>query len=211
MPRKTLLAPHSRRGRGSARPSPSDESGYTLIEMLIVMLVLSIVVGAITAALVFAQRTETRDANYTYAQNDARSSLDGMVNQIRQAWNIVASGPNFVDMDVNLNGSSYQVYYECDIVQTGTSYRECERLQTTTSATITSLTGAAVVVTNLTNGTIGSPVFSWGPSPIAPYYMTATINVPANDGASGGSTGTGLTHSIVFSDGALMRNLNVQN
>jgi prepilin-type N-terminal cleavage/methylation domain-containing protein len=187
------------------------ERGYTLTEMLIAMLILTVVVGGIMSALVFTQKTENRDANYTFAQNDARSQLDLMVSQIRQAWNIISSGPNFVDMDVNLNGTSYQVYYECDIAQPGTSYKECIRVQTTVGATISSLTGAPVAITNLTNGTVGNPVFSWGPSPIAPYYMTATINVPANDGLSGGSGGTGISHSIVFSDGALMRNLNVQN
>jgi hypothetical protein len=36
--------------------------------------------------------------------------------------------------------------------------------------------------------------------------MTATLSVPASGGAAGG-----LTTSVVFSDGALMRNLNVDN
>ena len=208
---QSVARPRGRRHLTSVTQRLRDEGGFTLMEMLVSMLILTVVVGAIMSALVFTQKTETRDANYTFAQNDARSQLDGMVSQIRQAWNIVSSGPNFVDMDVNLNGTSYQVYYECDIPQPGTSYNECVRVQTTVGATISTLSGAPVVLTNLTNGTVGNPVFSWGPSPIAPYYMTATINVPANDGLSGGSGGTGIHHSIVFSDGALMRNLNVQN
>ena len=55
-------------------------------------------------------------------------------------------------------------------------------------------------------GTPVSGVFSFGPDPVAPYYMTATIQVPASGGMNGG-----LTHSIMFSDGALMRNMNVGN
>ena len=63
-----------------------------------------------------------------------------------------------------------------------------------------------VVARNLLNGTTSSPVFSFGPDPNAPYYMTATLVVPASDGKA-----YGLNHSIVLSDGTLMRNLNVSN
>lgn len=38
--------------------------------------------------------------------------------------------------------------------------------------------------------------------------MTATIDVPSTDGAA---AAVSLNHTIVFSDGALMRNENVQN
>jgi hypothetical protein len=63
-----------------------------------------------------------------------------------------------------------------------------------------------VAIANLVNGTVPDPVFSFAPDPISPYYMTATIKVPASGGAA-----NGLTHSIVLSDGALMRNQNVGN
>jgi prepilin-type N-terminal cleavage/methylation domain-containing protein len=187
-----------------------DERGYTLIELLSAIVVSLIVLGAITTLLVLSQRIETRDANYTYAQDDARAGLDRMVSQIRQAWNIVSAGPNSVDMDVNLGGQPYQVYYECDIPQPGTPYNECVRLQLQVGAPLPSLAGAPVAIRELENGTATNPVFSWGPSPIAPYYMTATIDVPASDGGTT-KDGLGFSHTIVISDGALMRNENIQN
>jgi hypothetical protein len=49
-------------------------------------------------------------------------------------------------------------------------------------------------------------VFSFEPDSVAPYYMTATVQVPASAGTTGG-----LSHTITFSDGALMRNENVGN
>ncbi len=80
------------------------------------------------------------------------------------------------------------------------------RAQSAAGSALPALSSAGVAITDLTNGTVSSPVFSFGPDPVAPYYMTATISVPASDGAAGG-----LAHSIVFSDGALMRNQNVGN
>jgi hypothetical protein len=109
-------------------------------------------------------------------------------------------------MNVSLNGTSLLVQYECDIPQPGTSYRECVRVQAPVGGNLPSLSTGAVVVANLQNGTSTNPVFSWGPDPNAPYYMTATIQVPAS-----GGNNIGLGHSLVFSDGALMRNLNVGN
>ncbi len=182
------------------------EQGYTLIEVLVVLSILSAVAGLLMAPLVLGQREQTRDANYAFAQQDARNGLDAMVSQIRQATSIISSGPNFVEMTVTLGGVAEHVLYECDIPQPGTAYRECMRAQSAAGSPLPPLTGAAVGLTNLTNGTVSSPVFSFGPDPIAPYYMTATVSIPASDGAAGG-----LSHSIVLSDGALMRNENVGN
>jgi prepilin-type N-terminal cleavage/methylation domain-containing protein len=182
------------------------ECGYTLIELLVVVALLAVVVGTLMAPLVTTQRAQTRDANYAAAQQEARTGLDGMVSQVRQAWAILSTGPNSVEMNVNLGGTAEHVYYECDIPQTGTSYRECVRVQSLAGNPLPALASGAIVVRNLTNGTDTDPVFSFGPDPVSPYYMTATVKVPASGGVSGG-----LTHSIVFSDGALMRNQNVGN
>jgi prepilin-type N-terminal cleavage/methylation domain-containing protein len=183
-----------------------SQHGFTLIEVLVVCLLLTVVLGAITAPLVTSQASETRDANYSYAQEKSRAGLDSMVSQVRQATAILASTPNSVEMNVNLRGTPLQVLYECDIPQAGTSYRECVRVQSAQGATLPPLSSGTVVITNLVNGTTASPVFTLYPNSISPYYMTATINVPASGGRHGG-----LTSSIVFSDGALMRNLNVGN
>jgi hypothetical protein len=164
------------------------------------------VMGALMGPMIVSAHSQVRDSSYAQAQDTARSQLDEMVAQIRQATAVIASGPNFVEMNVSLGGTSYLVYYECDVAQTGTPYRECVRLQVPAGSSLPAVSTGAPVITNLLNGTTSSPVFSWGPDPVAPYYMTATISVPASDGSY-----LGLQHSIVFSDGALMRNLNVGN
>jgi prepilin-type N-terminal cleavage/methylation domain-containing protein len=183
-----------------------DQAGFTLLEVLVVMLLLSLVVGALMAPMVLSITDQTKDANYAYAQQNARTGLDSMVSQIRQAWSILSSGPNEVEMNVNLHGVALLVYYECDLPQTGTVYHECIRVQAPAGSALPPLTSASLAIPNLTNGTATDPVFTFGPDPVAPYYMTATIKVPASGGTKGG-----LTHTIVLSSGALMRNLNVGN
>jgi type II secretory pathway pseudopilin PulG len=182
------------------------ESGFTLIEVLVVCLLTAVVIGAVMTPVVVSANNQKRDANYSYAQEAARTGLDSMVSQIRQATSILASTPNSIEMNVSLQGTALQVLYECDIPQTGTSYRECLRVQSAQGATLPPLTSGKVVLSNLINGTTASPIFTLYPNSVSPYYMTATISVPASGGAAGG-----LTSSVVFSDGALMRNLNVGN
>jgi Tfp pilus assembly protein PilW len=198
-------APDSRRRRLMHRLQ--DQSGFSLVELMVVMALLIPVILAISVPLLAAQRNQTRDANYADAQQQSRSGLESMVAQIRQATLILASGSNFVEMNVTLNGTALLVQYECDIAQPGsTTLHECVRVQAPAGGSLPSLSTGAVVVPNLQNGNTANPVFSWGPDPNAPYYMTATIQVPASN-----NNNIGLTHSLVFSDGALMRNLNVGN
>jgi Tfp pilus assembly protein PilW len=175
-----------------------------LVEALLVCLMMAVVLGAVFRPLITSERAQIRNANYSYAQEQARAGLDSMVSQIRQATAILSDTPNSLDMNVSLRGVLLQVYYECDIPQPGsTTYWECVRLQTSQGSTLPALSSASVVIRNLPkNGT----VFTFYPNSVAPYYMTATINVPASGGLA-----NGLSSHIVFSDGALMRNLNVDN
>ena len=187
--------------------SAREEQGFTLIELLIVISLLAVVLGALLTPLISAQNTLNASTNYAYAQQEARTGLDAMVSQIRQATQINSDGPNFIDMNVTLQGTQYRVYYECDIAQSGTSYNECVRLQVTQGSSLPAISTGPVVIRNLTNGTSSNPVFTWGTDPNAPDYMTATISVSASNGA----TNSRFNHTITFSDGALMRNLNVGN
>jgi prepilin-type N-terminal cleavage/methylation domain-containing protein len=194
------------------RRSPRDlgsEAGFTLIEILVVVALLVTVLGLLMAPLTLSMKQQSTNENYAFAQQQARTAIESMVAQVRQANAMITTDAtsNIIDMNVTLNGSTVQVYYECDVNQPGTSYHECIRVQAAVGSTITSLTGGSVVATNLLNGTAADPVFSLAPSGFAPYYMTATLKVPASDGASTSK----LTHTIAFTDGALMRNLNVGN
>lgn len=174
--------------------------------MLMAAAITALVLGALMGPLVQAGRDQARETSYTYAQQRARTALNEIIRQVRQAWQVLAAGPNSVEFNLYQGGVDDVVYYECDVPQPNTSYRECVRLTAPAGSQLPSLSNGTVVVTNLLNGTATSPVFSFSPSPIAPYYMTATVQVPA----AGGSH-YGLAHPMTFSDGTLMRNLNVGN
>jgi prepilin-type N-terminal cleavage/methylation domain-containing protein len=180
------------------------ERGFTIFEVLVAAVLFAIVLGALLEPLEVSQRTQVRDINYAYAQQEERTGLDSMVSQIRQAYAVLSTTSNAIEINVNLNGVAEHVYYECDIPQSGTSYQECVRTQAAAGAALPPTTSGTVVLRNLTNGTAVDPVFTFSPDPINPYYLTATIKVPAS-----GATNGGLTHSIVFSDGVLMRNQNI--
>jgi type II secretory pathway pseudopilin PulG len=187
-----------------------SEAGFSLIEVLVACGLMALVLGALMEPLVLSQRIETRDTNYDFAQQSARTGLDSMVAQIRQATAVTPQS-NTVVINVNLpvNGvdTAETVEYECDIQQPGsTTYHECLRVQTAEGGTLPPISTGEPVIQNLLNGTYASPVFTWGPDPNAPYYMTATIQVPSSNGSN-----IGFTHAITLSDGALMRNLNVGN
>lgn len=182
------------------------EAGFTLVELVVAISMVTIVLAALMVPLLSAQRIETRDLSYADAQQSARTGLDAMVSQVRQAYNILATSGNSVDFDEYINGVAYRVYYECDVSQPSGPYHECVRLQVAAGAALPSLNRASVAIQNLTNGTSSNPVFSFEPDSVAPYYMTATVQVPASAGTTGG-----LSHTITFSDGALMRNENVGN
>jgi type II secretory pathway pseudopilin PulG len=184
----------------------ATEHGYTVFEVLVVVAVLSAAMSAVMLPMMVSQRTEARNINYDYAQQAERTGLDSMVIQIRQAYNILATSGNSIDFDIYLNGVAYRVYYECDVPQPNSSYRECMRLQVPAGSSLPALSTGKVVIQNVINGTSADPVFTFAPDPEAPYYMTATIRVPAS-----GGTKSGFNHTISFSDGALMRNENVGN
>jgi prepilin-type N-terminal cleavage/methylation domain-containing protein len=193
------------------------QQGFTLIETLLAAVLAAIVLGAVMAPVIAASRSQVRTANYSYAQEMERAGLNEMVSQVREATEIIGDGPNYVEMVTagcppnGCQNTAEHVYYECDIPQTGTSYNECLRVECqftppAAPCVLPSLSGGTVVIKNLMNGTSTDPVFSWAPSSIAPYYMTATIKVPASAGRH-----YGLSNQVVFSDGALMQNLNIDN
>lgn len=183
-----------------------SEAGFTLIEVLVAILLLVLLLGLLMGPLVGSQRVANRDVNYAFAQQNARTGLDSMVSQIRQAIKIESAGANQVELDVNLQGTTYTVEYDCTVVQDAT-HHECLRAFAPQGQTPSFTNHPQVVVSNLLNGGSDStPVFSWTPDALSPYYMTATVDVPASGNQYGG-----LKHTIVFTDGALMRNLQVGN
>lgn len=72
---------------------PSGESGFTLIEMLTVLILLGIVVGTITSLFVQATNAEVDMNNRFQAQMNARLALDRLRREVHCASSITPTGP----------------------------------------------------------------------------------------------------------------------
>lgn len=191
--------------RGRARSAAGGCGGWTLIELLVVMSMFIVVLGATLNILLDSTRVQTRDSAWAYSIQDARTGLAEMTHEIRQASIVNSDGPNLLDFNLTLAGTAEHVVYECDVVQTGTSYRECVRFEAAPGAALPS--SGTVAAQYLVNGTLADPVFSYTPDadPINPTFVDVTLKVPASGGTLTG--GAGLNHTVVLSDGAYMRDV----
>jgi hypothetical protein len=211
-PRPITLAvtrpPRPRWRRGRIAALRGSESGFTIIELLVVAALLPVVLFALLGPLDVAASLTPKDVEYTHAVQDASVGLQRMIREIRQAYNVVATTPNSITFNVVLAGSDQQVMYECDEpypTNTGnpnaSSYHRCLRVAAASGVALPAIGTGQPIIDRLLNGTSTDPVFSYTPSPITPSYVEAQIKLPAR-----GSLSKGLNHTITLDNGTLLRN-----
>lgn len=183
-----------------------SEGGFTVVELLVVMALLLIVVGATFSLLEFGARTAARDNQFANEIAAGQSGLSRMVHEIRQASSVTATTPNSIDFLVTIGGQSRRVFYACDMPQPATPYRACVRLSVAAGAALPPLSTGAPIVTRIVNGTVSEPVFTFSPSAIAPTYVDARLMLPA---AGELGSARGMHHNTVLDSGAYLRNLDV--
>ena len=183
-----------------------EQDGVTLIELLIVIVALVAISSALMDALTNSARVNARDTEWALSLQAGRTGLTRMASEVRQSYSMNAVSPNSIDFNVTEGSTSERVFYECDIAQAGTSYRKCVRLQTTIGGTLPALSTGVTIISNVLNGTNADPVFTYSPDALNPNYVALRIELPS----SGNLTASqGLTHKIVFEDGAFLRNQSV--
>jgi type II secretory pathway pseudopilin PulG len=180
------------------------DGGFTLVEVMVVAVMSVIVLGAILTALISTQRAEVRTTAWQEQLQLGEVQEARMVRELRQAYSILSTTPNSVDFLISVSGTQEQLDYECDVVQTGTSYRRCVRRQSTVGGSLPAISTGIPVITNVLDGTAADPVFGFTPDGFNPTYVTIHLEFPA----SGGSP-LGPNHTIVVNDGAYLRNLAV--
>ena len=90
---------------------PDAEGGFTLVEMLVTLMVMSIIAAAFLT--VFSRvltDSETVQGQRTYL-NDMRFAMETMTKQIRQATAIDTQQSDYIGMDTLINGVSHHVNY----------------------------------------------------------------------------------------------------
>ena len=179
-----------------------DERGFTLVEMLVGMAI-GLLVGAACLALL---DISTPLANTELErQNDvgaARSGLERMVRELRQADSINTTSPTLMDVNVTTSSGALRVLYECDVASSTPGLRSCVRYQGSVGGSVGSV--GSTIVDGLVNGTSAAPVFTYTPDAVRPVYATAAIVLRAR-----GIRSSGYTHDIALRGGFFIRNLDL--
>jgi prepilin-type N-terminal cleavage/methylation domain-containing protein len=211
---RSLLIAALRRAEG--------ESGFTLVEVMVVSVLLAIVTIPIFNALDFSRQEVPKTVEYAHAIADATTGLQKMMQEIRQAYEInptnadaTTGAGSFIDFFAVLNDQDLEVRYDCSQPYPGnTGYRRCMRVYCTASATGVPCTmpaftspSAAVVIDRVQNTT--GNVFTFydrtgepNPDPGDIVSVEAKVPVPAL-----GPLNSGLTHSITLDNGTSIPNL----
>lgn len=189
-----------------------DQSGMTLIELLVAAALLTIVLGATLAPMNTSATIEKRDVAWAEAIRDGQIGLQRMVREVRQAYSVQGASPNSLDFKVYLGDQDLHIVYQCDMPYPSSpsnpyasSYHRCVRIQAIGNAALPSLASGEVVIDRLLNGTNADPVFTYTPNTISPKFIAAKIKLPAR----GTLTSPGLSHAMTFEQGLYLRNLNL--
>lgn len=183
------------------------QDGFTLPELLVVLVMLPVVLVALLKALDTTAQLAPRSVQYASAVNDAGSGVSRVIRDLRQAYRIDGTTPNEITFHAAIDGTDTVVGIYCDVaapaigtVPAGT-YRRCVRVSAPTGTALPAPSAGSVVVDRLLNGTESDPVFSFTPNAIEPTYVGMAVRVPSR-----GEGNAGFTHSIVVNNGTLLRN-----
>jgi type II secretory pathway pseudopilin PulG len=179
-----------------------EESGFTLVELLVAAGLLLIVVGAVLALLDSSSSIAARDQERTHAIGEAQAGVHRMTKELRQAFSIVSSSPYVFEVHVVKNGADHDVTYDCSGTSSaGPPLGQCVRYETAGSGQ----TAASTVVDRLINkpGSGRPPVFTYTTNGSGhTTYATVHVEVPSK-----GERAAGYAYSVVVDDGFYMRNL----
>jgi prepilin-type N-terminal cleavage/methylation domain-containing protein len=209
---------------GRLRAAVAGQAGFTLVEMLVVLVLTLVVFGGVLTFAESGQRIAKRGGERALAVIEAQTGLYEMTHELRQGYapptnctqpcsGTAPSETNSLDVIVvpDAGAATYRVRYDCGVTSpTNSSYRECCRYASTTltasptstgpaSASAPCGTGGLRVINRLTGPT---NVFQPPASATVPTSYTAEIQVPEKGEYTAGYRGT-----IDLSDGIYLRNV----
>jgi competence protein ComGC len=185
------------------------EDGFTLVELLIAAAASVVLLGGVLSMLTSSQRIENRDTEWALTMQEGRAGLSRMTREIRQASSVFSAGGSSIDFAATFEGQKKEIYYDCEVAQAGTTFRECVRVAVNYGSVLPSLSSGQVIVRDLLNGTThdpSDPVFSFTPDAVAPTLAALKFALPAGGTLSGSA---GYSHQVVLTNDAYMRNLNL--
>lgn len=202
-----------RRSVSAARESLGAESGFTLIEVLVVCALFAVVLIAVMAPLDFVSTQTPKNVEYAHSVADGTTGLQRMLQEIRQAYRVNATNGDpvtgvgsMIDFSAVISGSDREIEYDCS-PSTGsryaTTYHRCMRVSAATGSVLPAISSGAVVIDRVINANVFTFLGATGaPSAAYPTYVQANIGVPAS-----GPLSSGLAHTITLNNGTAIPNL----
>jgi type II secretory pathway pseudopilin PulG len=178
--------------------SPRDESGLTLVEMLVAMTLGVVVMGGVLILLIGAMRSQPRLEKQSTNIQTARFVLERLTREIRNGIVVDKATASSVSFQTYVRhtacggstmSASTAAATKCEVTYT-CSGSSCSR----TEAIPGTYTGTAVTIFSGLNNS--ASVFSYKPNSTSPTYVEVTLKVPNSSGSG----------SLTVSDGASMRN-----
>ena len=175
-------------------PTRAREDGFSLIELIVVMTMLTVALGAILTVVERTTRISNEDRERAQAIRTAQVELDRVVREARQAYRVNPSTGTRLDVSLHRGGITRRVVFECAAPGTPGAPRSCTRREVNPDG---SMTTATTVMQRVVNA---SP-FTYTPASGVTDHVTATVEVPAS-----GERISGRNHTIRLSDGFAIRN-----
>jgi prepilin-type N-terminal cleavage/methylation domain-containing protein len=176
--------------------TPPGQAGFSLIELIVVMTMLTVAMGAILSVVERTTRLSREDQERAQAIRSAQVELDGVVREARQAFKVNASTGNKLDVSLYRAGTTRRVVFDCTVAHpTLAATRRCTRQEVLPDG---SLTAARVAIDRVRNAT----VFTYTPAAGTTESVAVTVEVPA----SGERTAPGFKSLIRLNDGFAVRN-----
>ena len=165
-----------------------EESGWSLIELLLVSVLLIVILGGTLNLLDTTAKIAPQEQERAEAVREAQVGLARMTRELRQATKVLELTPTRMQVYVPVSGVRQTVTYDCTATSpTVPAKKACVRTQTNGPTN-------ELVIDRVSNTTVFTASGS--------DYVQVRIDVPAS-----GERAEGLRHTIVLDDGFFMRNL----
>jgi prepilin-type N-terminal cleavage/methylation domain-containing protein len=174
----------------------SQERGFALVELLVVITLLSVILSAILLFADTAHKVTPKEQERSMAIQQAQTGIYRMTRELRQAHQVNMAQPLVIDVNYASSGVNRQVRYDCDEPHpTVASYSRCVRMEAGQPN--------EVVVDRVLNKTT---IFTYSTNADgAITYVRVAIDVPARGERN--VDGDGYDHQIGLYDGFYLRNL----
>lgn len=185
------------RARNALRQRVTATGGFTMPELLVVIMVSMILIGGSVTVMTANMKNEPRIAERTADVQGARVAMEGITRELRQGATVVSASGTQLSLITNVNsatcgGAASIEVRSCRVTYSCTSGK-CTRRESNPDGSLPSQPQTVV------QGIAAGSVFTFTPNSTTPAYVGVKLQFPAAQGDD----------SITLSDGVTMRSVTV--